>query len=495
MKLNALAAVTTAITLSGCAAIAGATDDSQRMLNQLGYNAGPVDGSYGGKTRTALEKFYADNGSSYDGKLDANEVADLTSAIDEAGMSRKVNFSSGIEYENQGSMIFPKTGLDIVKSRYWWQHTPVINDFNGDGIDDIFISGVQPNQGDWNPDAKTTGDICGSKGYCKGDGSMPSMFLGSASGKYVLNDDMIIDNRESPGQGSPLQTLVADYNGDGKLDIFIADTGMGSWKGHRDSYFLSQPNGTLLESSTSHLDRKGQSAAFNHAAATGDIDNDGDMDVVWSYSGKLVCLMNDGKGKMKSKNCGNISAFGMELADIDGDGDLDMIHGAHEFQLDTQTRTGVAFNNGRGKFSTGSIRLPMVDGLGVIMETSAWDIDNDGDQDIVISRAGELYVGVAVQVLENLGNKKFNSSVYELVVAPKGFDARSEGNPYNAYIQSIRFGDADGDGDTDILLFNNGNPKVPQGSFLRNNGNMEMAYVKAGKNSILQLTQDSQYKN
>ena len=82
-------------------ALANSVAQSQRMLNQLGYNAGPIDGAYGGKTRGALEKFYADNGLSYDGKLDANEVADLKDALDAAGMSRKVNFSSGIEYENQ----------------------------------------------------------------------------------------------------------------------------------------------------------------------------------------------------------------------------------------------------------------------------------------------------------------------------------------------------------------------------------------------------------
>ena len=43
--------------------LANSVVQSQRMLNQLGYNAGPVDGAYGGKTRGALEKFYADNGS------------------------------------------------------------------------------------------------------------------------------------------------------------------------------------------------------------------------------------------------------------------------------------------------------------------------------------------------------------------------------------------------------------------------------------------------
>ncbi|MDC0496671.1 peptidoglycan-binding protein, partial [Planktomarina temperata] len=67
--------------------LANSVAKSQRMLNQLGYNAGPIDGAYGGKTRGALEKFYADNGSLYDGKLDANEVADLRSSISARGLN------------------------------------------------------------------------------------------------------------------------------------------------------------------------------------------------------------------------------------------------------------------------------------------------------------------------------------------------------------------------------------------------------------------------
>ena len=72
--------------LAATAANAGTIDSAQRMLNQLGYNAGAVDGAYGQKTRGALEEFYADNGSSFDGKLDANEVADLKAATIAAGL-------------------------------------------------------------------------------------------------------------------------------------------------------------------------------------------------------------------------------------------------------------------------------------------------------------------------------------------------------------------------------------------------------------------------
>ena len=83
---NKILVILSFIVMLASPALANSVAQSQRMLNQLGYNAGPVDGAYGGKTRTALEKFYADNASSYDGKLDANEVVDLTAAMDAAGL-------------------------------------------------------------------------------------------------------------------------------------------------------------------------------------------------------------------------------------------------------------------------------------------------------------------------------------------------------------------------------------------------------------------------
>ena len=57
--------------LTATLANAGTIDSAQRMLNQLGYNAGAVDGAYGKKTRGALEAFYADTGRSFDGKASA----------------------------------------------------------------------------------------------------------------------------------------------------------------------------------------------------------------------------------------------------------------------------------------------------------------------------------------------------------------------------------------------------------------------------------------
>ena len=57
------------------------TANAQRMLNQLGFDAGPVDGSYGRRTERALEKFYESLQLSFDGILDDNEIGELTIAL------------------------------------------------------------------------------------------------------------------------------------------------------------------------------------------------------------------------------------------------------------------------------------------------------------------------------------------------------------------------------------------------------------------------------
>ena len=62
-------------------AVGGTIDNTQILLNNLGYNAGVVDGISGSKTRDALGDFYKKNGSEYDEKLDENEVKELTQAL------------------------------------------------------------------------------------------------------------------------------------------------------------------------------------------------------------------------------------------------------------------------------------------------------------------------------------------------------------------------------------------------------------------------------
>ena len=274
-----LSTLTTLSLLIPHAVFADTVAQSQRMLNQLGYNAGPVDGAYGGKTKRALEAFYAKSGGAYDGKLDANEVTDLTAAMSRAGIDSTIQ--SGAEIESNGSLIYIPKQPSIIESRYWWTHASTVADFNGDGIMDAWITGTQNPPEEWKDyQSVTTGDACGkAKTGCDSPLTKPSLFIGTKDGKYLLRDDLVIDNRAKPGQSLARQNLVTDFNGDGKLDIFVADTGLGQHTGFKDSYFLSQPDGTLLESSETHLSHP-NIKLFDHGGATGDIDGDGDLDFV-----------------------------------------------------------------------------------------------------------------------------------------------------------------------------------------------------------------------
>lgn len=56
------------------------TKEAQILLNQLGYKAGAADGIWGSKTKSAIKKFYLNQGSKFDGVLDQNELLDLENA-------------------------------------------------------------------------------------------------------------------------------------------------------------------------------------------------------------------------------------------------------------------------------------------------------------------------------------------------------------------------------------------------------------------------------
>ena len=65
---------------------------------------------------------------------------------------------------------------------------------------------------------------------------------------------------------------------------------------------------------------------------------------------------------------------------------------------------------------------------------------------------------------------------------------------WNTFIETIKFADVDSDGDIDIMLINNGDPKLPAGSYLRNNGRMQFTFVKAAKGSNIQRLPQSAFK-
>ena len=392
---------------------------------------------------------------------------------------------AGIDIENDPNIDFfkPPQKPYPTGELYWFGYKWQMADFNKDGYTDVlYIGAFNPTNVD--VIGEDTSGMCGGN-ICKGKKPLPSLYLGDLKGELTYTPELIIDNRQDSGMSSGYRALVADYNNDDILDFYISDSGIGTHNGFRNSYFLSQPNGTWLESSKTHLSHS-NFEVFDHGGATGDIDNDGDMDVVITeLNGKtgtaLWCLINDGTGYLNKRKCGGIFSFALELADMDGDGYLDVLLGAHEFE--NNAFTGIVWNDGRGNFPKHiKTSLPQhKKKWGTVPEVSVADLDKDGDLDIVYSRAGKLYVGTAIQIIENLGIKKFKDhGIIPLVEAPDDFIPKHEGNEWNDFIEDIRFRDLDKDGDIDLYLSSSMSRKT-DGMVLLNQGDFNFSLIKPSK--------------
>ena len=310
-----------------------------------------------------------------------------------------------------------------------WNTWHFTADMNNDGILDFVYTPMFPMENLGGSGSVKTEDLSDAEhGHCRdevcrGESALPSIYFGRSDGTWVYGTGAFVDNRENPGYRM-CPSNVADFNGDGRPDLFCNDTlddegsgpnGVKEWNGHRDSYYLSQPDGTWLESSDTHLSIP-NFQVFDHDFAIGDIDSDGDNDIIISTSeGSSYCWRNNGKGYMKlDKNCARgVKAFMLELADMDGDGDLDLI----SFHMEDYSKkwagaTAIHYNNGSGQFRLNSVKLKEYGGewdWNGAIDIRAADFDGDGDMDILISRFRNPYVGLAYEIKENLGNGKFGS--------------------------------------------------------------------------------------
>lgn len=167
--------------------------------------------------------------------------------------------------------------------------------------------------------------------------------------------------------------------------------------------------------------------------APGDVDGDGDLDAFFVGDGidKLnEVWINDGTGVFTNsrQDLGNANSTDVALGDVDGDGDLDAFIG------NTQQPNEVWLNNGAGIFYDSGQRLEN----DYSRDVALGDIDGDGDLDAVVANF-VLNFGGNTQMWFNNGKGVFKKSSY------LGSEAGST---------NVTLGDADGDGDLDILEAN-----------------------------------------
>ena len=271
-----------------------------------------------------------------------------------------------------------------------------------------------------------------------------------------------------------------DIDSDGNLDLYMANyidftyanhvsrnsEGLPIYAGPRDYHarpdvlYRNQGDGTFLD--VSDESGIGLHVGTGMGIVAADFDNDGDTDLfVLNDVAENFLFINDGRGKFEEVGLpagvayngygDELGSMGVDCADYDNDGRLDLFMTSYEGEMPVLYR-----NLGNGSFEdvtqatgAGAGAFPYVTwGTGLI------DFDNDGDRDLFIA-CGHLQDNVGLNggitayqvrniLLENTGDGKFRDV------------SDSCGDGLRAVLSSrgAAFDDLDNDGDVDAVVLN-----------------------------------------
>lgn len=272
------------------------------------------------------------------------------------------------------------------------------------------------------------------------------------------------------GSGGAVDVALGDIDGDGDLDAIVS--------GEMQTVWLNNGSGTF----TPHPDTPsfGDDGITSYEVVLGDIDGDGDLDaVVTNFSSASTVWLNDGTGAYSAHpttpSFGGAAAM-ISLGDLDGDGDLDVINA---LGLSDQN---IWLNDGLGSFTI----HPTAPSLGNF-DLSAYgvnlgDIDNDGDLDVVAAQYGShanvwlndgdgvfsphptaATFGTNFSVLNQLGDLDNDGDLDAIMAVQNGYSVwlNDGGGIFSAHSGQTVFGEAgylvfalgdlDGDNDLDLI--------------------------------------------
>jgi hypothetical protein len=271
-----------------------------------------------------------------------------------------------------------------------------VADVNGDGKQDLLITNTCPNEG------------------CTTDGVV-SVLLGNGDGTFQPPV-----NYDSGGIG-PRSLTAVDLRGDGKIDVLVANSGDidGNFysSGSLD-VLLGKGDGTFQSPVTYSVGPNPWSLAV------ADVNGDGKLDALvadacWcGHDADLAVLLGNGDGTFQpavTYDSGNIDTFSIAVADVNGDGNADLLAGS----LGTNALS-ILLGNGNGTFQPA---VTFDTGASGIYSVATADVNGDGKPDVV-STDGD-YVSI---MLNNTGVSQ----------APTTISLLSSLNP-SSYGQSVTF--------------------------------------------------------
>jgi hypothetical protein len=362
----------------------------------------------------------------------------FTNVTEKAGVGAEGLFGMGVavgDYDNDGfpdlmvlgygrSILYRNnrngTFTDVtdragVSNKGRWASSAAWFDYDNDSKLDLAIA----NYVDWTPDNNIW---CGDKkpgyrGYChpnKFRGQKPTLYRNKGDGTFT---DVTESSKVGLSASSGLGIVTFDFDGDGWQDIFIANDANPNFlfRNNRDGTFTET---ALLAGIAVSDDGKAEAGMGTDAA---DINRDGWLDVFITHLDLEHARLYRNLGDSSFEDATfaaklgyatfKYSGFGTCFVDYDNDGARDIFmangHILDNIELyHAETRYAepklLYRNNGRGLFENMSdkagpdLQLPRVS-----RGAAVGDVDNDGDQDILISNNGQ-----EPQLLLNEGGNK-----------------------------------------------------------------------------------------
>ncbi|MEM7309450.1 MAG: VCBS repeat-containing protein [Planctomycetota bacterium] len=266
------------------------------------------------------------------------------------------------------------------------------------------------------------------------DGDVDALLARSEERLY-LNDGLA---GFTPGAALPAASgmtedaLLLDLDADGDLDAFLASSG-GLVFAAPDRLLLGDGTGAFSDGSAS----LSAPVRASHAVAAGDVDLDGDVDLLIGATGPNELLLGDGAGGFVSAAGqlpgDSLSTLSVALADVDGDGDLDALLG-NDDGLSGTGQNQLHLGDGTGWFVDAPGQVPAA--LGDSRGLAIGDPDGDGDIDAYFANGFDVDAQVD-ELWRNDGGGNFTLGALAPVVGSG---------------EAVAFADLDGDGDDDALV-------------------------------------------
>jgi hypothetical protein len=295
------------------------------------------------------------------------------------------------------------TFMDVSKAsgtdQRLWSVSAAFVDVDRDGFLDLYVGNYL------RYDLSKAGGCAGptgAPGYCTPAAYQPlpdRLYRNRGDGTFVDISAAAGLTREF---GPALGVATADYNGDGWIDIYVANDGTENqlWINRHDGTF---ENTALLAGVALPLTGKPEGSMGVDA---GDVDDDGDEDLVMTEltaEGSNL-FVNDGTGTFMDMSAPSavgplsvrFTGFGTGWLDFDNDGRLDLLAVNGTVQMIEALRQMhdpfpmhqkklLLRNVGNGRFEDVSVRGGAAFALSDVGRGAAFgDVDNDGDVDVLI---------------------------------------------------------------------------------------------------------------